>query len=60
MSYDAEGFGDGSVLASALRLDYPSTLGIGGIGCNTVSKGALPVEIVSRYSPGIERGLPAT
>ena len=40
MSDDAEGLAKGSVLASALRLDHPSTLGIGGTGYNTVSEGA--------------------
>ena len=40
MSDDAEGFAHGSVLASALRLDHPLTLGIGGIGCDIVSGGA--------------------
>ena len=40
MSDDAEGFGYGSVLASALRLDHPSTLGISGIGFDIVSGGA--------------------
>ena len=42
MSDDAEGFGHGSVLASALRLDHPLTLGIGGIGCDIASGGAEP------------------
>ena len=27
-------------MASALRLDHPITLGIGGIGCDIVSEGA--------------------
>ena len=38
--YDEEGFGQGFVLASALRLDQPLRLGIGGIGCDMVSEGA--------------------
>ena len=56
MSDDAEGFGHGSVLASALRLDHPSTLGIGGIGYHIVSGGASARGDVSRISPGIGRG----
>ena len=40
ISDDAEGLAQGSVLASALRLDHPFTLGIGGIGCDTASGGA--------------------
>ena len=42
--------------ASAQRLDHPSTLGIGGIGCNIVSGGASARGDVSRISPGIGRG----
>ena len=42
--------------ASAQRLDHPSTLGIGGIGCNIVSEGASARGDVSRISPGIGRG----
>ena len=40
MSDDAEKLVQGSDLASAQRLDHPLTLGIGGIGCDTVSEGA--------------------
>ena len=32
-----KGSGKGSVLASAQRRDHPSTLGIGGIGCDIAS-----------------------
>ena len=53
MSDDAEGFGHGSVLASALRLDHPLTLGIGGIGCDIVSEGASAHGDVRRLTPGI-------
>ena len=53
MSDDAEGFGQGSVLASALRLDHPLTLGIGGIGCDTASEGASAYGDVRRLTPGI-------
>ena len=60
MPYDEEGFGYGSVLASALRLDHPSTLGrtrqsdddrgyTNSVPMKTdaLSGGSLPVEIVS-------------
>ena len=40
MTDEAEGFVQGSVLASAQRLDHPLTLGIGGIGCDIASEGA--------------------
>ena len=53
MSDDAEGFGHGSVLASAQRLDHPITLGIGGIGCDIVSWGASAHGDVRRLTPGI-------
>ena len=53
MFYDAEGFGYGSVLALALRLDHPSTLGIGNIGCDIASKGVSAHGDVSRLTPGI-------
>ena len=46
MSDDAEGFGHGSVLTSALRLDHPLTLGIGGIGCDIAPKGLRPMEML--------------
>ena len=35
------------------RLDHPSTLGIGGIGCDIVSEGASAHGDVSRLTPGI-------
>ena len=53
MSDDAEGFAQGSVRASAQRLDHPLTLGIGGIGCDIVSEGASAHGDVSRLTPGI-------
>ena len=53
MSNHAEGFAHGSVLASALRLDHPFMLSIGGIGCDIVSEGAPAYGDVSRLTPGI-------
>ena len=52
-SGNKQGFGYGSVLASVKRLDHPSTLGIGGIGCDTAPGGASAHGDVRRLTPGI-------
>ena len=42
-----------SVRLRPQRLDHPSTLGIGGIGCDTASGGASAHGDVRRLTPGI-------